>query len=45
MRAIEFINEASLDPSGWGSTPYGTDIDYFGLRVQMKPSTFLRLAM
>lgn len=45
MRAIEFINEASLDPSGWGSTPYGTDIDYFGLRVQMKPSTFLRLAL
>jgi len=45
MRSTEFINEAVLDPSGWGSTPYGTDIDYFGLRVQMKPSTFLKLAL
>ena len=45
MRANEFITEAELDPTGWGSTPYGTDIDYFGLRVQMKPSTFLKLAL
>lgn len=45
MRANEFIGEAILDPRGWGGTPYGTDIDYFGLRVQMKPSTFLKLAL
>jgi hypothetical protein len=45
MKIKEFINEAVLDPSGWGNTPYGTDIDYFGLRVQMKPSTFLKLAL
>lgn len=45
MRITEIINEAVLDPSGWGQTPYGTDIDYFGLRVQMKPSTFLELAL
>lgn len=45
MKVHEIINEAVLDPSGWGQTPYGTDIDYFGLRVQMKPSTFLELAL
>lgn len=45
MKAKEFINEAVLDPSGWGQTPYGTDIDYFGIRVQMRPSTFLKLAL
>lgn len=44
MRAHEFINEAEWDPSGWGGTPYGTDIDYFGIRVMMRPSTFLKLA-
>lgn len=45
MKVNEIINEAVLDPSGWGQTPYGTDIDYFGLKVQMKPSTFLELAL
>ena len=45
MKINEIINEAVLDPSGCGQTPYGTDIDYFGLRVQMKPSTFLELAL
>lgn len=44
MRAYEF-DEAVLDPTGWGKTPYGIDIDYFGLTVQMKPSTFLKLAL
>lgn len=38
------LDEAELDPSGWGSTPHGKDIDYFGIRVQMRPSIFLRLA-
>ena len=45
MKINEIITEAVLDPSGWGQTPNGTDIDYFGLRVQMKPSTFLKLAL
>jgi hypothetical protein len=45
MKIKEIINEAVLDPSGWGQTPNGTDIDYFGLRVQMRPSTFLKLAL
>lgn len=44
MRAKEFITDAILDPTGWGSTPMGTDIDYFGLRVQMRPSVFLKLS-
>lgn len=44
MRAKEFIYEAELDPLGWGQTPIGTDVDYFGLRVKMRPSTFLKLA-
>lgn len=38
------LNEAEFDPKGWGSTPKGIDIDYFGLQVKMKPSVFLRLA-
>jgi len=33
-----------LDPAGWGNTPKGTDIDYFGLKVKMRPSMFLKLA-
>ena len=44
MRAKEFITEAELDPTGWGATPQGTDIDYFGLKVKMRPSTFLKLS-
>ena len=44
MRAIEFITEAELDPTGWGATPQGTDVDYFGLKVKMRPSTFLKLS-
>jgi predicted chitinase len=38
------IDEAELDPTGWGATPQGTDIDYFGLKVKMRPSTFLKLS-
>jgi hypothetical protein len=40
----EPIDEAELDPTGWGATPQGTDIDYFGLKVKMRPSTFLKLS-
>ena len=38
------IDEAELDPTGWGATPQGTDVDYFGLKVKMRPSTFLKLS-
>ena len=29
---------------GWGAVPNNQEIDYFGLRVRMKPSIFLKLA-
>jgi hypothetical protein len=38
------LDEAELDPQGWGSTPQGTDVDYFGIQVKMRPSMFMRLA-
>lgn len=45
MRAKEFINELKIDNrNGWGQVPYNQDIDYFGLRVLMRPSVFLKLA-
>lgn len=30
---------------GWGSVPNNAEVDYFGLRVKMTPSTFLSLAL
>ena len=42
--ALVTLEEAELDPTGWGGTPQGTDVDYFGMRVQMRPSMFLKLA-
>jgi hypothetical protein len=46
MRAIEFITEVTIDNvKGAGATPYNQEIDYFGLRVKMKPSIFLKLAL
>ena len=45
MRANEFINEVNIDNrNGAGATPNNADIDYFGLRVKMKPSTWLKMA-
>lgn len=45
MRAHEFIGEVTIDnKNGWGAVPYNADVDYFGLRVLMKPSIFLKLA-
>jgi len=29
---------------GWGNVPDNSNVDYMGLRVMMKPSTFLKLA-
>jgi len=38
-------NEVAIDnKSGAGSVPFNQEIDYFGLRTTMRPSTFLRLA-
>ncbi|CAB4241807.1 hypothetical protein UFOVP71_345 [uncultured Caudovirales phage] len=39
------VNEAVIDNvKGAGAVPNNQDVDYFGLRVKMKPSTFLKLA-
>lgn len=46
MRANEFITEYKADNrEGLGAVPYNADVDYFGMRVLMKPSTFLKLAL
>jgi len=38
-------NEVAIDnKDGAGAVPYNQDVDYFGLRTTMRPSTFLRLA-
>ena len=40
------VNELKIDnKNGKGAVPYNQDIDYFGLRVSMRPSTFLKLAL
>lgn len=45
MRAAEIITEYKVDNiSGLGVVPHNQEVDYFGLRVMMKPSTFLKLA-
>lgn len=46
MKPHEFIDEYKVDnKDGLGSVPYNQDVDYFGLRTLMKPSTFLKLAL
>jgi hypothetical protein len=46
VRATEFLDEVAIDNrEGWGSVPHNQDVDYFGLRVLMRPSTFLKLAL
>lgn len=48
MRAKEFIDEYKADNDingkGLGTTGYNSNVNYRGLRVLMKPSTFLSLA-
>jgi hypothetical protein len=45
MRAKEFLDELKIDnQSGLGAVPLNQDIDHFGLSVEMKPSTFLKLS-
>jgi len=46
MRAAEFITEVKIDNrGGLGAVPYNADVDYFGFKVTMKPSMFLRLGL
>ena len=45
MRAQEFLEYKINNLSGIGSVPYNQEVDYFGLRVAMRPSTFLKLAL
>lgn len=45
MRAMEFLSEVNMDgQKGIGAVPLNADVDYFGLRVLVKPSMFLYLA-
>ncbi len=45
MKVSEILKEVTIDnEKGWGSVPYNRNVDYLGLRVQMKPSIFLSLA-
>lgn len=42
---IFVLNELRIDnDKGWGAVPYNSNVDYMGLRVQVKPSVFLTLA-
>jgi len=46
MKPSEIVDEYKVDnKEGWGAVPYNQDVDYFGLRVLMKPSTFLKLEL
>lgn len=45
MKVYELLTELNIDnATGWGRTPNNAEIDYFGIRVSMKPSVFLKLA-
>ena len=45
MRAKEFLEYKIDNRDGIGAVPNNQDIDYFGLKVEMRPSTFLKLAL
>lgn len=46
MRASEFLTELKIDNKrGLGAVPHNADVDYFGLRTVMRPSTFLKLSL
>lgn len=45
MRSTDFIKELKIDnTAGLGAVPYNTDVDYFGIKVMMRPSMFLKLS-
>ena len=40
-----FNEDVNIDnKEGWGAVPNNQEVDYFGMRVKMKPSVFLKLA-
>ncbi len=46
FETVRRINEYKINnANGIGAVPYNKDVDYFGLRVAMRPSTFLKLAL
>ena len=46
MKLIRSLLEVVIDnKQGWGAVPNNQEVDYFGLRVLMKPSVFLKLAL
>lgn len=46
MKLNDLFEQINIDNrKGWGAVPFNADIDYFGLKVQMKPSVFLELAL
>ncbi len=46
IETLRSINEYKINnQSGIGAVPYNQEVDYFGLRVAMRPSTFLKLAL
>ena len=46
MRSHEFLTELKIDnKKGLGAVPHNADVDYFGLRTVMRPSTFLKLSL
>jgi hypothetical protein len=44
MKITDLLEYVADNVKGPGSTPNNQDIDYFGFRVLMKPSLFLKLA-
>ena len=45
MRYREFVTEVAMDGrDGLGAVPLNADVDYFGIRVAMQPSMWLRMA-
>lgn len=46
MRADEFLNELKVNNrEGLGAVPYNQEVGYMGLKVAMRPSMFLKLAL
>lgn len=46
MKIMEVVNNIDIidNVNGWGSTPNNQNVNYLGLNVKMKPSTFINLA-
>lgn len=45
VKVSEILNEVAVDNrNGLGAVPHNAEIDYFGLRVEMLPTVFLKLA-